>query len=132
MKVSIREGVSLKRIKRVLKAIKDALAEADLADWILHAPQSELLALVMLAFAKLEGWVVVGLITAGFAWLMLQDSEEVLPMKDTETETKPGRPVTGEPPTAVTIPAWNVPSNFVEIAKQGIGVRIIIELKPGP
>lgn len=130
MNMSIREGVSVKRVKRVWTAFKETLTEIHLVEFILHVPHSELLALVMVAIARPEGWMVIGFLAAGLTWWLTSRRSQEVVMDEHDADKRQERPVGQVPSPVLTFGAPNVPQNLVDVAKQGIGVKITIELLP--
>lgn len=130
MNVSIREGVSVKRVKRALRAFKETLAEIHLVEFILHVPHSELLALVMVAIARPQGWVAIGFLAAGLTWWLRSRRSQEVVMDEHEADKRQESPVDQVQSGDLTFLAPTVPQNLVDVAKQGIGVKITIEIMP--
>ncbi len=133
MKVSMREGVSLKRVKRAWKALKDTLEYVHLTDFLLHVSHSDALALLILAFTRPLGWLAIVFLALVWSyWLKRQISQEEVLRMDDKKDERPALPVAKVEAAEVTITAPNVPQNLVDLAKQGIGskITITIELKP--
>jgi hypothetical protein len=132
MKVSMREGVSLKRVKRAWDTLKSVLEYLHLTEFLLHVSHSDTLALLVLAFTRPAGWAAIGVLAVLWSvWFKVRNSqEEVLRMDDHEKDEKQELPPPAVVPAELTIPAPNVPQNLADLARQGIGVKITIELKP--
>ena len=133
MKVSTGEGVSLTRVKRAWKTVKSVLEYLHLTDFLLHVSHSDALALLILAFTRLAGWVEIGVLAVlWYVWFRARKSqEEVLHMHDQKKEEKQEFPVPTVEPAELPIATPNVSQNLADLARQGIGVKItIIELKP--
>jgi hypothetical protein len=127
----MREVVSSKRVKRAWDNTKRGLEFLHLTEFLLHLSRSDALALLILALTRPVGWGAIGFLAVVWSvWFKVRNSQEVRRMDDHEKEE------TRElvPPTAeageLTIVAPNVSQNLADLARQGIGVKITIELKP--
>ena len=107
------------------------LEYAHLSQFLLHLAHSDVLALLILTFTRPAGWVALGLVAILWSiWFTLRmTQEEVVRMEDCEKgEGQAQEAAAAEP--ELMIAAQNVPQNLAELARQGIGVKITIELKP--
>lgn len=131
MKVSIRKRVSMERLMRPWSTFKSALEYLHLTEFLLHLGQSDALALLILAFTRPAGWVGVAILAALWSvWLTVQPDKEVPQMVHNEKEQAAELPAAKLDPAEITLPTPNIPQNLVDLAKQGICVKITIELKP--
>ena len=129
MRVSIRECVSSRRLERAWKALKEGLDGVHFAEFLLQIPHSEVLALLVTVIASPQRWLVGALIAAGWTWCFRKRPwEEVAPVND-NVEKEQDCPIP-EPPLGELTFATPSVQNLLDLAKQGIGVKITIELKP--
>ena len=126
--------VSIDRIRRSWVTIKTALEYVHLADFLLNAEHSEAIALLVFVFTRSSEWsAIAALGVASSIWCWICLPKEVPRMDQDEHDKPAALPVSaGFERPVVTLPTPDVPQNLIELVQQGIGVKIIIELKPRP
>lgn len=130
MKPSTREGLSSKRIRRKWQAVKTALEDIHLIHFVLHFPDTEVLALFLVTVASPWAWVGV-VVLAAWIWRRLWRAQSLVRMNGHKTKKRhPAARKHSPRNRAITAP--DVPRPLADLAREGIGVKITIELKPLP
>lgn len=127
------EGVSFRTVHRAWEALKSTLEYLHLTEFVLHVSHSDVFSLLILAFTCPQGWIAISSVAAAWSlWLKLhRPRQEGTGMNATDqgTNRELPAPPTHEP-AALTIVAPSVLQSLAELAQQGVGVKIVIELTP--